>query len=270
LTEEPAQTSFTATAFLGRRLWKNAGIYFNPEVAGGSGLSKALGIAGFVNGETFRIGSPQLKLYLARLFFEQKFALGNETTFDEDDLNQLQGKTPAKYISVRIGKYSLADFFDDVEYSHDPRTQFFNWSLMSNGAWDYPANTRGYTEGIVAEYHTPKFAARFSVSALPKVANGPDLDLDFSQSIGLVAEVEKNYFVNSLKGTVRFLLIHNKTHMDNYNDAVKASPVNPDITSVREYGHTKSGFGISWEQQLSNTLGAFVRLGWNDGKNVLI
>jgi high affinity Mn2+ porin len=75
LTEEKAQTSFTATAYIGRRLWKGAAIYFNPEVAGGSGLSKALGVAGFVNGETFRIGSPQLKLYLARLFIEQRFAL---------------------------------------------------------------------------------------------------------------------------------------------------------------------------------------------------
>jgi len=269
LTEERAQTSFTATAFIGRRLWKNAAIYFNPEVAGGSGLSKALGVAGFVNGETFRIGSPQLKLYLARLFFEQRFALGKETTYEDDDLNQLQGKTPEKYISVRIGKYSLADFFDDVEYSHDPRSQFFNWSLMSNGAWDYPANTRGYTEGIVAEYHTPKFAARFSASALPTVANGPDLDLDFSRSLGLVLELEKNYHVKSRKGTVRLMLAHNQTHMGNYRDAITAATVNdpPDITSVRKYGHTKYGFGLSWEQELSSSLGAFVRLGWNDGNN---
>ena len=26
-----------------------------------------------------------------------------------------------------------------------------NWSLMSNGAWDYPADTRGYTVGSVQE-----------------------------------------------------------------------------------------------------------------------
>jgi len=267
LTEENAQTSFTATAYIGRRLWKGAAIYFNPEVAGGSGLSKALGVAGFVNGETFRIGSPQLKLYLARLFIEQRFALDKSVTYEEDELNQLQGKTPAKYISVRVGKYSLADFFDDNAYSHDPRTQFFNWSLMSNGAWDYPANTRGYTEGVVAEYHTPLFAVRASASALPTTANGPDLDLDFSRSLGLVVELEKSYFVKKRKATVRLLLVHNTTKMGNYREAVAQAPADPDITSVREYGHTKSGICLSWEQELTNTMGAFLRGGFNDGKN---
>ena len=40
---------------------------------------------------------------------------------------------------------SAADIFDDNRYSHDPRAQFLNWALMYNGAWDYPANARGYT-----------------------------------------------------------------------------------------------------------------------------
>ena len=267
LTEETAKTSFTATLYLGRRLWKNAAIYFNPELAGGSGLSKALGIAGFVNGETFRIGSPQLKLFLARLYIEQRIALGKDLSTDEDDLNQLQGKTPARYLSFRLGKYSLADFFDDNAYSHDPRTHFMNWSLMSNGAWDYPANTRGYTEGLVVEYHAPRFAARASASALPTTANGPDLDLDFSRSLGLTLELEKTYWVNKRKGIIHLLMFRNETKMGNYRDAVKASPTHPDITSVREYGHTKTGICFSWEQELSGKLGAFLRAGWNDGNN---
>src|ERR1043165_1623732 len=133
LKDESGKVSFTATVFVGRTLWKHATLYFNPEVAGGSGLSSAMGIAGFPNGETFRIGSPKLKLYLARLYFEQKFALGSGTEVEADDLNQLQKHVPAKYISVRAGKFSIADFFDDNSYSHDPRSQFMNWSLMSNG-----------------------------------------------------------------------------------------------------------------------------------------
>lgn len=27
---------------------------------------------------------------------------------------------------------------------------------MSNGAWDYPANTRGYTPSAIIEYVSPK------------------------------------------------------------------------------------------------------------------
>jgi high affinity Mn2+ porin len=51
--------SVTTTAYLGRKLWSGAALYFNPEMAGGEGLSSTLGIAGFPNGETFRIGAAQ-------------------------------------------------------------------------------------------------------------------------------------------------------------------------------------------------------------------
>jgi high affinity Mn2+ porin len=55
--------------------------------------------------------------------------------------------------------------------------------------------------------------------------------------------------------------------MGNYREAVAQAPADPDITSVREYGHTKSGICLSWEQELTNTMGAFLRGGFNDGKN---
>jgi hypothetical protein len=34
-------------------------IYFNPEMAGGQGLSSTLGIAGFPNGETFEVDQTE-------------------------------------------------------------------------------------------------------------------------------------------------------------------------------------------------------------------
>src|SRR6476646_9351312 len=58
--------SLTATLYLGAKLWKGAGLYLNPELAGGSGLSGALGMAGSSNGETFRVGNPAPALYWAR------------------------------------------------------------------------------------------------------------------------------------------------------------------------------------------------------------
>ncbi|MEJ7660684.1 MAG: hypothetical protein WKG07_14250 [Hymenobacter sp.] len=73
---ENAKLSLTTTLFIGRRLWKNAAVYFNPEVAGGSGLSGATGIGGAPNGETFRIGDPAPQVYLARLYF--RAAMGAE------------------------------------------------------------------------------------------------------------------------------------------------------------------------------------------------
>jgi high affinity Mn2+ porin len=267
LPSESGKVSFTATLFAGRKLWKNAAVYFNPEVAGGSGLSSAMGVAGFPNGETFRIGSPKLKLYLARLYLEQKFALSSGTETEEDDVNQVQQHVPSKYISVRVGKFSIADFFDNNSYSHDPRSQFMNWSLMSNGAWDYPANTRGYTVGAVIEYHTLSWATRISMTQMPTYANGPTLDNHISKAYGLTWEGEKNIRVNNRPGVVRLLLFHNLAKMGNYEEAISKDPSAPDITTVRNDSKTKNGFGVSLEQEISSHAGIFIRGSWNDGRN---
>jgi high affinity Mn2+ porin len=266
-TSEGVATSFTNTYYIGRRLWKNAALYFNPEIAGGRGLSDAYGIAGFPNGETFRIGSPDLRLYVARLFLEQKFALDQRTGYQEDDFNQLQGRVPVKYISIRAGKFSLADFYDDNAYSHDPRRQFLNWSLMSNGAWDYPANTRGYTVGLVLEYHGSSGDIQFSASQEPTYANGPVLDSHISKAYGLTLEGEKTFHVKGRKGIIHLLLFHNVARMGNYEEAIRVNPAAPDITAVRAYSKSKSGITFSFEQELNSNIGLFLRAGWNDGKN---
>src|SRR5205823_5779177 len=130
--------SVTSTLFLGRKLWRGASFYFNPEVAGGKGISSALGIAGFTNGECFRIGDPSPTLYVARAFLRQHIAIGeSEKQRADGDFTQLDGeKIPASRITITAGKFSIADVYDCNSYSHDPRTQFMNWALMSNGAWD--------------------------------------------------------------------------------------------------------------------------------------
>ena len=56
LLTEPIRASISGTAFLNYKPFKNTYIIFNPEAAGGKGLSKTLGIAGFPNGEVYRVG----------------------------------------------------------------------------------------------------------------------------------------------------------------------------------------------------------------------
>ena len=79
-SREKAKLSLTTTLFIGRRLWRGGSVVFNPEVSGGSGLSKSSGVAGALNGETFRVGSAEPVLYLARLYLQQRWALGPETS----------------------------------------------------------------------------------------------------------------------------------------------------------------------------------------------
>jgi len=268
-SREKAKLSVTTTLFIGRRLWKNAAIFFNPEVSGGSGLSGASGVAGALNGETFRVGSTEPVLYLARLFIRQRFALTADVVNDEDDLNQLVGPRPTHYLSVTAGKFSIADYFDQNSYSHDPRTQFLNWSLMSAGSWDYPANTRGYTAGVMLEYVTPALALRVASTLMPTFANGPVLDYHYAKAHSETVELTKTYRLRGRAGTVRLLGFHNVAGMGNYRQALSSPYIRdqPNLISTRAEGRTKLGLGLNVEQELTKNVGLFARISYNDGKN---
>jgi high affinity Mn2+ porin len=140
LNTEESTLSVSATLFLGLRLWKGAQAYFNPEVSGGQGFSLTRGVAGFPNGEVYRVSDPSVHVYIGRLYLRQIFSLSRTSHFVRDEFNQIAGAEPDTYLSLIAGKFSMMDFFDDNAYSHDPRVQFFNWALMGNGAWDYPAS----------------------------------------------------------------------------------------------------------------------------------
>ena len=268
-SREKAKLSLTTTLFIGRRLWRGGSVVFNPEVSGGSGLSKSSGVAGALNGETFRVGSAEPVLYLARLYLQQRWALGPETSNQEDDLNQLAGPEPTHFVSVTAGKISIADYFDQNSYSHDPRTQFFNWSLMSAGGWDYPANTRGYTVGAVVEYVTPAFALRAATTLVPTTANGPLLDNRYGKAHSETIELTKAYKVAGHSGTVRLLGYRTVAPMGSYDLArqVAGRGQAPDVTQVRTDGRTKTGFVVNAEQEISENMGLFGRYSYNDGRN---
>jgi high affinity Mn2+ porin len=265
--KESAQTSLTSTFFFGAKLWSGGSFYFNPEIAGGTGLSQARGIAGFTNGETFRIGNPKPQIYVARAYFRQIIPLSGHSSYQDDNANQLGGYLAHNYISISFGKFSLADFYDNNSYSHDPRNQFLNWALMSNGAWDYPANTRGYTYGLMIEYVKHNWTLRLSDALVPTYANGPNLNLDLAQNHSYTTEIQRKYAFQNRNGSLRILGFYTKTKMGNYNQALTTDNGQPDIVSTRHSGRTKYGAGLNWEQEIAANTGVFFRASWNDGKN---
>ncbi len=264
---EEKQNSLTATAFLGILLWKNCEIYINPELAGGSGLSGAFGMGASTNGETYRVGDPAPNVYLARGYLQQTIGLGTDKYFADDAANQVGYKMPKKYIRFLIGKFSLGDVMDNNAYSNTPRTQFMNWALMNNAAWDYAANVRGYTYGFTTILQLENMAYKLSIAALPTVANGAELNTNPSEAYSLNAEANKTYTINGKTGTVRLLGYYNTANMGNYKKAIANADSEqvPDIVSTRKIGNYKIGFGINAEQQLNNSIGIFARVGWNDG-----
>lgn len=264
---EKAAYSVTSTVFLGRKLWHGGEIYFNPELAGGSGLSGSVGVAGALNGETYRIGDPAPSLAIARLYVQENIALSDEEVMLQDIPNQIGEMQPAKRITFTIGKYSLADQFDVNSVSHDPRSQFFNWALMSAGAWDYPADTKGYTIGATVEYITPQLTIRAATDMVAKVANQLVFDQNFSKAHSETFEVEIPHHLLTYDGTVRILAFHTLAHMGNYLEALAQKVDTPDISLTRVYGRSKYGFELNIDQHLSKDISGFFRASWNDGKN---
>jgi high affinity Mn2+ porin len=222
-------------------------------------------VAAFTNGEAFRVGDPEPKIYAARAFIKQIFNLGGEQNYIGEGANEVYKNRSQKYVMAVVGKFSIADFFDTNSYSHDPRSQFFNWGLMSNGAWDYPANVRGYTWGAVLEYGTEKFKVRGATTLVPKEANGNDMDLNIGQANSSVLEFEKPISLFKRGGSIRLLSFYTQAHMGNYVLAINNATL--DIASTRSYGRTKYGLGINVEQELGSGIGLFARASWNDGKN---
>lgn len=264
-TKEGAKVSITSTLFFGLRLWKGAELYFNPEIAGGAGFSKTLGAAGFPNGETFRVGSPEPSVYIARTFLRQYISLSKETEWVDNDANQLHVKRPKAYVSLLVGRINIADYFDNNSFAHDARSQFMNWALMANGAWDYPANTRGYTYGFVAEVVKPRWALRYGITVVPKEANASDMNFNLSKASSHVLEAEANWKIKRQKGIIRVLGFATMANMGNYKLA--AAMDTPDITATRKYSRTKFGFGINVEQNITDNIGVFAKYSWNDGRN---
>jgi high affinity Mn2+ porin len=266
-----AAISVTSTVFLDGRLWEtdqtggwSGELVFNPELAGGVGLSQSQGIAGFPNGEITRVGILNPTPYFARLYLRQTWGFGGEQETVGDEANQIAGKRDIDRFTLSVGKFSVTDFVDDNRYSHDPRTQFLPWSLVYNGAWDYPANVRGYTYGIALDFNQKYWAFRYAIVAEPTFANGAQLDPKFLKANGQVLEWAGRYNINDNPGEVRLLAYGNRAHMGDYLESLQQMPVDPDVTLTREY-RWKYGFGLSWDQEITKELGIFARLGWNDG-----
>lgn len=255
------------TLYGGVRLWKGTEFWLNPEVDQGFGLDNTVGVAGFPSGEAYKIGANKPYLRLPRAFIRQMIDLGGDSTPLEATANQLARSRAADNLTVTIGKFGVTDIFDVNSYAHDPRADFLNWSVVDAGAFDYAADSWGYTFGGAAELTQDSRTFRGGVFQLSKVPNGKITGVDFSQFM-LVAELEQRYEWLGEAGKVKLLGFLNRGRMANYRDAVEqgaAEGIAPDVVPVRRYG-SRPGFSLNVEHAFTSSLGAFVRASANDGK----
>lgn len=270
LTPNQTRETVTVTLFAARRLWDGAALVINPEYAQGQGLNLTHGVAGFPNGEATKTGSIPGKLDLERFYVSQVFGFGGDQEDAAAAKNQLAGKRDVSRLTLTLGKMAASDFFDDNSYTHDPRTGFMNWSLWESAGWDYPADAKGYTYGFVAELNQKKWAIRYGLFSVPRVANGLAMESNLVNASAQVIEFEKRFeALGGRPGKLRLLTFANHAHMGSYQDAVNSYRTNPaagpaDITQSRKY-RWKYGGAVNLEQELAKDLGAFLRLSLNDG-----
>jgi high affinity Mn2+ porin len=265
-------TSKVYTLFTGLEITPATEVFADIESAGGHGISDALGLAGFTNLDVVR--NPELGPvpYLARLMLRQIISLSSERVSAERGPFGLATSLPARRIEIRVGKFSLVDFLDANSAGSDSHLQFMNWTVDNNGAYDYAANTRGYTDGAIVEYDDHSWSLRFAEAMTSKVANGINLDADLlrAHSENFEAESHRN-FLPHRAGIVRFLSYMNHANMGSYREAIDnflaGETSRPNIISTRRQGRVKYGFGLNFEQDLADQFGFFGRLGWNDGRN---
>ncbi len=261
--------SLTSTIYLGFRLDHDTQVFINPELAGGRGFSNVTGLANSHNGELPRVDSATPKPYFARAYISHDFGFGSEREQAQADSDTLAGSRPMNRYTIAAGRFTLTDFFDDNRYSHDPRTQFMGWGVMYNGAWDYPADVRGYTWGIVHDVHLRDWSFRLGSGAEPRVANGLRFDRRILRNRGDVGEVERRFKINGRDGTVRVLAYRNRANAGTYADAIRLAQGTdqaPDVTLTRRNGTVKYGYGLSADQEVAEGIGVFTRAGWNDGQ----
>lgn len=253
-------------------VYKTAELIVDPEMALGGGLSNALGVAGFPNLDVVRNPTLSHAPYLGRVEWHQIIPLSRDWV-PNDDRGPISSfaTVPRHRLELRVGKMSTVDVFDINPAASDSHLQFMNWTVDNNGAFDYAADTRGYTIGAIVEYQGPFIEVRLGEMLMPKVANGLDLDWDVGTNRGENLELEIKYSRRQAwAGTVRLLAFQNHAKMGSYREAVDAAAAagaTPDITAHRAPGRSKRGVGFNVIQELAGRARAFARLGWNDGHN---
>ncbi|AQV92788.1 carbohydrate porin [Cupriavidus necator] len=266
--ERAKSYSFSTTLDLGLKLWRGAEFHFNPEVTQGVPFSGLHGLGGLPNGELAKVSSTNPVFYRARAFLRQNWNLGGGSETLEEDFNQFARTVDRQRVVLTAGNFGVLDVFDQNEFGSDPRTQFMNWSFMTHGAFDYPADARGYNWGLALEYIGDGWSARIGRFLQPLESNGLELDTRMFEHYGDIVEVEKRYQLAGRPGTARLLWFRNKARMGAFSDALQfgmANNTTPDVADVRRE-HAKTGVGLAFVQQVTNSLGMFARASLSDDK----
>lgn len=265
------QETFTADVFVGARLWSGGEVYADGLLWQGYGLSHTEGIEDFPNGDAYKNGTTYPHFMFAHLFIRETIGLGGKKERVVDGPLALAGEQDVSRLTFTIGRLTPVDMFDHNTYAQDAHTQFLNWAMQTNLAWDFPSDSVGYTTGIAVELNQPQWTLRTGFFQTPGTKNGftaDDLVLTFPHegssgkffdSWGTATELERRYDADARPGAVRFLGWVDEANMLNYQQAavlLESGGPQVDLSPARAY-RRKYGYGLNVEQGVTKNVGFF-------------
>jgi high affinity Mn2+ porin len=280
--------TLTTTLFFGVRLWPGAEGYFVPEFIAEVPFSGLTGIGGAIqNFELQKTGSPTGQLYRSRAYLRQTIGFGGERVAKTSDPMQLATTVDSRRLVLTAGNFTVLDFFDKNSATWDPRQTFFNMAFMTHASWDFAADERGYTDGVIAEIYWDDWALRFGRTLPPQEPNSQAVDFRFWEFYSDQLEIEHDHQILGQAGAVRILGYRNSVYAGRFADAIAAFEANPadnaaacgpnlynfgsgnvaapDLCWVRKR-NVKVGIGINLEQHVTHDIGVFSRAMVSDGQ----
>ncbi|MGH8141018.1 MAG: carbohydrate porin, partial [Steroidobacteraceae bacterium] len=187
----------------------------------------------------------------------------------ERGADQVSGAEAARRLELKVGRMAAPDDFDQNRYAESARTEFLNWSLENNTAWDYAQNARGYSDGIVLGYISPNWSLKYGIYRMPAMADGQSLVDSPTRASGQNLQLTLSPF--RIGTIVRVLAYLNTAAMGSYEEALSiaaAAHSLPNVATTDKQGRSKHGFGLNVEQPLADDgdTGLFLRWGWDDGR----
>lgn len=259
-----ARNTFSSDLVVGRRLWHGAEAVIDASVTRGYGLSDSVGVAAFPNNEAFRLGSTEPTFFVPRIFVRQTIGLSADTVVPDGDPLRFTEPLPRERLTITAGKFSVWDIFDDNRYAHDARTQFLNWALVAAGAFDYAADARGWTEGVAVEWDNGAWGVRGGAFRVARRVNGLFLDPAITRAWQLLGQVDRFYEIGGRPGAARFIYGASRARMSTWGELFE--------NGFETFDKNPSGYrlkhnlALNLEQELTDDLGVFARLSWNDGR----
>lgn len=263
---DTVRETFSFDLYAGFRLWRGAELYVQPEFYQGFGFHDTRGIAAFSNGEAYKAGTKAGHVIWPHIMLRQTVGFGGEQEQIEAGLMQLPQKVDVDRLTMTLGRFAVFDQFDNNAYAHDSRGQFLNWALLDAGAFDYAADAFGYTQGVSLELNRKHWALRWGAFLVPLESNGIALDWNIFRHWEQVVEFESRFRIAGHPGKARLLGWVMSANAGSYSETLANPALGEDITLTRR-SRISEGLVLNLEQELSKDLGAFVRLGWRNGRS---